>query len=46
MPTPSWIRGLGSTVTLQTPYGAAEGRLSDVDTWGRFRVSGTGKPPF
>ena len=36
----------GSRVTIETPHGAAEGRLSDVDTWGRFRVSGTGKPPF
>jgi hypothetical protein len=36
----------GATVTLQTPYGEAAGRLCDVDTWGRFRVSGTGKPPF
>ena len=22
------------------------GRLSDVDPWGRFRISGTGRPPF
>jgi hypothetical protein len=36
----------GSTVTLVTPYGEAEGRLSDVDPWGRFRVTGTGRPPF
>ena len=36
----------GATMTLRTPYGEAAGRLSDVDTWGRFRVSGTGKPPF
>ena len=36
----------GATVTLETPHGAAEGRLSDVDPWGRFRISGTGKPPF
>ncbi len=36
----------GSTVTLETPHGAAQGRLSDVDPWGRFRISGTGKPPF
>ncbi len=36
----------GSTVTLVTPYGEAQGRLSDVDPWGRFRVSGTGRPPF
>jgi hypothetical protein len=38
--------GPGSTVTLETPYGAAEGRLSDVDPWGRFRIAGTGRPPF
>jgi hypothetical protein len=36
----------GSTVTLETPRGTAQGRLSDVDPWGRFRISGTGKPPF
>ena len=36
----------GSTVTLVTPYGEAPGRLSDVDPWGRFRISGTGRPPF
>jgi hypothetical protein len=36
----------GSTVTLSTPSGRAEGRLSDVDPWGRFRISGTGRPPF
>ena len=27
------------TVTLVTPHGEAEGRLSDVDPWGRFRIS-------
>jgi hypothetical protein len=36
----------GDTVTLTTPHGSAEGRLSDVDPWGRFRISGTGRPPF
>jgi hypothetical protein len=36
----------GSTVTLTTPHGSARGRLSDVDPWGRFRISGTGRPPF
>lgn len=36
----------GSTVTLETPLGRAEGRLSDVDPWGRFRITGTGRPPF
>ena len=28
------------------PHGSAEGRLSDVDPWGRFRIAGTGRPPF
>jgi hypothetical protein len=36
----------GVTVTLETPHGRAEGRLSDVDPWGRFRITGTGRPPF
>ena len=36
----------GATVTVRTPHGSAEARLSDVDPWGRFRVSGTGRPPF
>ncbi len=36
----------GAVVTLRTPHGSAQGRLSDVDPWGRFRVSGTGRPPF
>ncbi|MBV9830507.1 MAG: DUF4873 domain-containing protein [Marmoricola sp.] len=36
----------GAEVTLTTPHGEAVGRLHDVDTWGRFRVSGTGRPPF
>lgn len=36
----------GATVTLRTPHGSAEGRLSDIDPWGRFRISGTGRPPF
>lgn len=36
----------GSTVVLTTPHGRAEGRLSDVDPWGRFRISGTGRPPY
>jgi hypothetical protein len=38
--------GSGATVLLRTPYGAATGRLSDVDPWGRMRVTGTGAPPF
>jgi hypothetical protein len=36
----------GSTVVLTTPRGRAEGRLTDVDPWGRLRISGTGRPPY
>jgi hypothetical protein len=36
----------GDTVTLVTPHGQARGRLSDLDPWGRFRIAGTGRPPF
>jgi hypothetical protein len=36
----------GDTVTMTTPHGDAAGRLSDLDPWGRFRISGTGRPPF
>src|ERR1044072_8565949 len=31
---------------LTTPHGAATGTLSDPDTWGRYRISGTSRPPF
>ena len=33
-------------VVLRTPHGDAAGRLSDRDPWGRYRVGGTGRPPF
>ena len=36
----------GSEVVVRTPYGEGAGRLSDVDPWGRHRISGTGRPPF
>ena len=36
----------GASVVLRTPEGSAQGRLSDRDPWGRYRVSGTGRPPF
>ncbi len=31
---------------LRTPIGAAAGKLGDVDTWGRLRIAGVGRPPF
>ncbi|MFL6106786.1 MAG: DUF4873 domain-containing protein [Marmoricola sp.] len=36
----------GSGVALRTPHGTAAGRISDVDPWGRFRITGLGAPPF
>ena len=36
----------GDRVTIRTEHGDAEGRLSDVDPWGRLRIAGTGRPPF
>jgi len=36
----------GATVVLRTAHGAAQARLSDVDPWGRLRVTGVGAPPF
>lgn len=36
----------GTEVTLHTEFGSATGRLSDPDPWGRFRIAGTGRPPF
>lgn len=36
----------GATLRIITPHGSAEGRINDVDPWGRFRISGTGTPPF
>lgn len=36
----------GATVTLRTSQGSAHGKLSDRDPWGRFRITGTGAPPF
>ncbi|MHC1558494.1 DUF4873 domain-containing protein [Actinomycetospora sp. C-140] len=31
---------------VTTPAGDADGELSDVDPWGRYRLAGTSTPPF
>ncbi|WP_235737821.1 DUF4873 domain-containing protein [Nocardioides alcanivorans] len=36
----------GAMATLTTPHGTAEAKLSDLDPWRRFRITGTGRPPF
>ena len=40
------LGGRSRAAVLRTPHGEAAGQLSDPDTWGRYRVSGTGWPPF
>ncbi|MGH3878421.1 MAG: DUF4873 domain-containing protein [Actinophytocola sp.] len=32
--------------SIRTPHGEADGRLADLDPWGRYRITGTGRPPF
>lgn len=40
------LAGAGRPALLRTPEGEAHGRLGDRDTWGRYRISGTSRPPF
>ena len=36
----------GAAVRLVTAVGEAPARLGDRDPWGRYRVTGAGRPPF
>jgi len=45
-PTVAGLARSGAPVVLRTPEGEAPARLSDEDPWCRFRVTGTGRPPF
>ena len=38
--------GRKAEVVLRTPGGDAVGTLSDPDPWGRYRITGVGRPPF
>lgn len=40
------LDGRNRDAELRTPDGSATGRLSDPDTWGRYRIAGTHRPPF
>ncbi|MFP5023181.1 DUF4873 domain-containing protein [Pseudonocardia phyllosphaerae] len=40
------LDGGTGTAELRTPGHTATGTLSDPDTWGRYRISGIGRPPF
>lgn len=33
-------------VLVRTPVGEADGELSDVDPWDRYRITGSSTPPF
>ena len=35
-----------ASVAVHTPQGSAEGKVGEVDLWGRFRIGGVGRPPF
>jgi hypothetical protein len=40
------VGGRKGSGVLRTPFGEAAAALSDPDTWGRYRISGTSRPPF
>ncbi|MEU6735783.1 DUF4873 domain-containing protein [Streptomyces physcomitrii] len=40
------LRGKRAKGALRTPYGESEGELADPDLWHRYRITGTGRPPF
>jgi hypothetical protein len=40
------LASTGADVVLHTRDGEAHATLSDVDAWGRYRIDGTGRPPF
>lgn len=40
------LNGTNADVRVATPGGEADGKVGDPDPWGRYRVSGTGQPPF
>lgn len=40
------LAGTGADVEVRTDGYAATGRLADPDMWDRYRLTGTGRPPF
>jgi hypothetical protein len=40
------LDGASSDVELVTASGRAQGKVGEPDPWGRYRVSGVGRPPF
>jgi hypothetical protein len=33
-------------IELSTVGGSAEAKIGDVDPWGRYRITGVGRPPY
>jgi len=42
----SALGGTKRPARVTTPVGAADGELSDIDPWGRYRLAGVSTPPF
>jgi hypothetical protein len=40
------LGGKKAEAALITSEGSASGQVSDPDPWGRYRISGTSRPPF
>lgn len=48
-PTSSLVSALmapSSRIELSTDGRRADARIGDVDPWGRYRITGVGRPPF
>ena len=46
VPDPAAVLAGAGRVELSTESGRAEGRIGDVDPWGRYRITGLGAPPY
>jgi hypothetical protein len=40
------LGGRQGTAVVRTPHGEAVAHLADPDPWGRYRITGTSRPPF
>ncbi|SHP46240.1 DUF4873 domain-containing protein [Mycobacteroides abscessus] len=45
-PVLAQLAGARSPGVIHTPHGRVAMTLDEVDLWGRYRVRGTGRPPF
>ena len=40
------LGGRQGKAVVRTPHGEAAAHLADPDPWGRYRITGTSRPPF